>query len=308
MKTKILVSQPTPQTAKSPYFTLAEKYDLDIVFRPFIKIEPIEMKAFRAQHINILDFTAVVFTSRHAIDHFFRICTEMKVKVPETMKYFCKSEQIALYIQKYVQYRKRKIFFAETGIVYDLVPLMVKHSAERYLVPQSSVHTNDLKKMLDDAEIDHTEAVMYHTVSNEFSKDEPMDYNLIVFFSPEGINSLTKNFPRFKQKNISIACLGSKTLEAATKAGLQVDIVPSAELRSVPSMIEYFVKHREELAKKKRPAAKKTTSKKKPATKKTTATKSATKKTAETKPATKKPETKKPVAKTPVKKNGASKK
>ena len=262
MTAKILVSQPKPQTEKSPYFDIANKYGVDIVFRPFIKVEPMLAKDFRKQKVAILDYTAVIFTSRHAIDHFFRLCKELRVNVPESMKYFCKSEQIALYIQKYVQYRKRKVFFPETGRLEDLLPAMIKHKVEKYLAPQSSTHNDDIKNMLDGAGLQHTEVVMYNTVSNDFGPDEPFDYTMLVFFSPEGINSLMKNFPKFNQGDIAIASLGTKTIEAAKAAGLRVDLVPTPELRSVPAMIEDFIKkHPDEPA----PAAKKKT-----ATKKTT--------------------------------------
>lgn len=265
MTAKILVSQPKPQTEKSPYYDIAKKYGVEIVFRPFIKVEPMQAKDFRKQKVSILDHTAVIFTSRHAIDHFFNLCKEMRVNVPETMKYFCKSEQIALYIQKYVQYRKRKVFFPLTGRINDLVPVMVKHKTEKYLAPQSSAHNDDMKNMLDAAELTHTEAVMYYTVSNDFGPDEPFDYNMLVFFSPEGIHSLMKNFPKFKQKDIAIACLGQKTIKAAQEAKLRVDMVPTPELRSVPAMIEDFLlKHpdgfKDESASKTK--TKKTTSKK----------------------------------------------
>ncbi|MBQ0142831.1 MAG: uroporphyrinogen-III synthase [Prevotellaceae bacterium] len=272
MITKILVSQPKPQTEKSPYYDVAKKYGVEIVFRPFIKVEPMTAKDFKKQKVTILDYTAVIFTSRHAIDHFFNLCKELRVSVPDTMKYFCKSEQIALYIQKYVQYRKRKVFFSTSGKIEDLVPIMIKHKSERYLAPQSSAHNNDMKNMLDAAGLYHTEATMYYTVSNDFEKDEPFDYNMLVFFSPEGINSLMKNFPKFKQKDIAIACLGQKTIEAAKNAGLRVDMVPTAELRSVPAIIEDYIK--------KHPIGLENKTKTKTTTKKTaTATKKTTSKT-----------------------------
>ncbi len=242
MTAKVLVSQPRPTIENSPYFTLEKKYGIEIVFRPFIKVEPMSAKDFRKQRVNILDHTAVVFSSRHAIDHFFNLCKEMRVAVPETMKYFCKSEQIALYIQKYVQYRKRKVFFPATGRITDLIPLMVKHKTEKYLVPQSSAHTDEMRLMLDNANLAHTEVVMYYTVSNDFAPDEPFDYTMLIFFSPEGINSLMKNFPKFEQGNIAIACFGPKTIEAAKTAGLRVDLVTTPELRSVPDMIEDYIK------------------------------------------------------------------
>lgn len=243
MTAKVLVSQPRPTNENSPYFVLEKKYGIEIVFRPFIKIEPMSTKDFKKQKVNILDHTAVVFSSRHAIDHFFGLCKEMRIAVPETMKYFCKSEQIALYIQKYVQYRKRKVFFPATGHVSELIPIMVKHKTEKYLVPQSSAHSDDFRIMLDEAELSHTEVVMYHTVSNDFAPDEPFDYTMLVFFSPEGINSLMKNFPKFEQKDIAIACFGPKTIEAAKSAGLRVDMVTTPELRSVPDMLENYIKN-----------------------------------------------------------------
>ena len=242
MATKILISQPKPQTAKSPYFDIAEKYGVDMVFRPFIKIEKMSAKDFRQQKVSIPGHTAIVFTSRHAIDHFFDLVKELRVVIKEDMKYFCKSEQVALYIQKYVQYRKRKVFFPLTGKVSDLIPIMEKHKAENYFVPQSSIHNDDMKNMLDAAGLKHDEAVMYYTVSNDFQPGEPFDYNMLVFFSPEGIHSLVKNFPNFDQGKVAIACLGQKTIEAAEEAGLRVDMKPTPELRSVPAIIEDFIK------------------------------------------------------------------
>lgn len=248
MATKILVSQPKPQTEKSPYFDVANKYGVEMVFRPFIKVEPMSAKEFRQQKVSILDHTAVVFTSRHAIDHFFTLCKELRITIPDTMKYFCVSETVAHYIVKYVQYRKRKIFISPTGKVTDLMPFMLKHKTEKYFVPQSSIHTDDIKNMLDGAGLTHSEAVMYYTVSNDFGPDEPFDYDMLVFFSPEGINSLLKNFPNFQQGDIAIACLGDKTIKLAEEQGLRVDMRPTAELRSVPAMIEDYIKKKKKKA------------------------------------------------------------
>lgn len=239
---KVLVSQPKPQTEKSPYFDVAEKYGIDLVFRPFIRVDKMPARDFRAQKVSILDHSAIVFTSRHGIDHFFNLCKEMRITIPEDMKYFCKSELVSLYIQKYVQYRKRKVFYPESGKMADLLPIMVKHKNETYFVPQSSAHDDELKNMFDAAGLRHDEAVMYYTVSNDFGPDEAFDYDMLVFFSPEGIHSLLKNFPDFKQGNIAIACLGTKTIEEAEKNGLHVDLQPTAELRSVPAIIEAYVK------------------------------------------------------------------
>ncbi|MCQ2093428.1 MAG: uroporphyrinogen-III synthase [Bacteroidaceae bacterium] len=241
---KVLVSQPKPQTEKSPYFDVAEKYGIDLVFRPFIRVDKMPARDFRAQKVSILDHSAIVFTSRHGIDHFFNLCKEMRITIPEDMKYFCKSELVSLYIQKYVQYRKRKVFYPVSGKMSDLVPIMVKHKTETYFVPQSSAHDDELKNMFDAAGLKHDEAVMYYTVSNDFGPDEAFDYDMLVFFSPEGIHSLLKNFPNFEQGNIVIACLGAKTIEEAEKSGLRVDLQPTAELRSVPAIIEAYVKQK----------------------------------------------------------------
>ncbi len=241
---KVLVSQPKPQTEKSPYFDVAEKHGIDLVFRPFIRVDKMPARDFRAQKVSILDHSAIVFTSRHGIDHFFNLCKEMRITIPEDMKYFCKSELVSLYIQKYVQYRKRKVFYPVSGKMSDLVPIMVKHKTETYFVPQSSAHDDELKNMFDAAGLKHDEAVMYYTVSNDFGPDEAFDYDMLVFFSPEGIHSLLKNFPNFEQGNIVIACLGAKTIEEAEKSGLRVDLQPTAELRSVPAIIEAYVKQK----------------------------------------------------------------
>lgn len=242
MAIKVLVSQPKPQTEKSPYFDVAEKYGLDLVFRPFIKVEPMSAKDFRSQKVSIPGHTAIVFTSRHSVDHFFNLCKDLRVNIPDDMKYFCVSEQVSLYISKFVQYRKRKNFFPESGKLVDLIPIMVKHKVENYFCPMSSVHNDDLANMLDEAGLKHDEAVMYYTVSNDFTPDEPMDYNMLVFFSPEGIHSLVKNFPDFKQGDVAIACLGTKTIAAAEEVGLKVNYQPNAELRSVPALIEAYAK------------------------------------------------------------------
>lgn len=239
---KVLVSQPKPTSEKSPYFDIAEKYGVKIDFRPFIKVESLSAKEFRQQKVSILDHTAIVFTSRHAIDHFFNLCVELRVTIPETMKYFCTSETIALYIQKYVQYRKRKVFFGATGKFADLVPLMVKHNTEKYFVPMSDVHNDEVKDLLDKNKIQHTEAVMYRTVSNDFKPEEMSDYDMLVFFSPAGIQSLMKNFPGFEQKDIAIGCFGPTTAKAVKEAGLRLDLeAPSAAASSMPAALDLFI-------------------------------------------------------------------
>ena len=240
---KVLVSQPKPASEKSPYYDIAEKYGVKIDFRPFIKVESLSAKEFRQQKVSILDHTAVIFTSRHAIDHFFHLCTELRVTIPETMKYFCVTEAIALYIQKYVQYRKRKIFFGNTGKFDDLLPSIVKHKTEKYLVPMSDVHTEEIKNLLDKSKIQHTEVVMYRTVSNDFTPDEKFDYDMLVFFSPSGISSLLKNFPNFKQEDIKIGCFGPTTAKAVKEAGLRLDVeAPTPEAPSMTAALELYLK------------------------------------------------------------------
>ena len=240
---KILVSQPKPSSERSPYYDIAERMNVEIVFRPFIKVQGITPKEFRAQKISILDHTAVVFTSRHAIDHFFTLCKEMRVAIPEDMKYFCITETVALYIQKYVQYRKRKIFFGETGKIDDLVPLMAKHKTEKYFIPTSDVHTSQFGEMLDAKKLVHSEGIMYRTVSNDFQEGEPFDYDLLIFFSPSGIQALLKNFPNFKQDKISIGTFGPATAKAVQDAGLRLDFgAPSPEDPSITSALAAYVK------------------------------------------------------------------
>lgn len=240
---KILVSQPKPASDKSPYFDLAERFDVELVFRPFIKVEGISSKEFRQQKVNILDYTAVVFTSRHAIDNYFKLAKELRLTIPEDMKYFCVTETIALYIQKYVQYRKRKVFFGSTGKIDDLIPTMVKHKGEKYLVPMSDVHNSNLTGLLDSKKLNYTECVMYRTVSNDFTQDEvdTFDYDMLVFFSPAGIDSLIKNFPDFNQKNTAIATFGRHG-KAVKDAGLRLDLeAPTEKYPSMTSALLHYL-------------------------------------------------------------------
>ena len=241
---KILVSQPRPSSERSPYFDIAEKYGVELVFRPFIKVEGMTAKEFREQKVSILDYTAIVFTSRHAIDHFFTLAKALRVTIPEDMKYFCVTETISLYIQKYVQYRKRKVFFGTTGKIDDLIPTMVKHKQEKYLVPMSDVHNDSVKTMLDAKKLHHRECVMYRTVSNDFTPEEikTFDYDMLVFFSPSGIESLTKNFPDFKQGDIAIATFGPATAKAVKDAGLRLDLeAPSEKYPSMTGALQDYL-------------------------------------------------------------------
>ena len=243
---KILVSQPQPSSAKSPYYNIAEKHGVELVFRPFIKVEGIDAKEFRKQKENILDHTAIVFTSRTAVDHFFRLVTELRITVPEDMKYFGISETVALYIQKYVVYRKRKVFFGTTGKLPELIAVMAKHKSENYLIPLSDVHDDHIQKMLDEKNLKHSECVMYRTVSNDFTPDEKFDYDMLVFFSPAGIQSLRKNFPEFNQGDIRIACFGPATAKAASDAGLRLDLeAPTVKMPSMPSALDLYLSENE---------------------------------------------------------------
>ena len=243
---KVLVSQPKPATEKSPYFDIAEKFGVEIDFRPFFKVEPLTSKEFRQQKISILDHTAVVFTSRHAINHFFHLCEELRVAIPETMKYFCVTEAIAVYLQKYIVYRKRKIFFGQTGKVEDLAVVIGKHPKEKYLIPVSDIHKEDLISLLEAKKISYTKAVMYRTVSNDFEDNEKFDYDMLVFFSPSGISSLLKNFPNFEQKDIKIGCFGPTTAKAIKDAGLRLDMeAPTPEAPSLTAAPEMYLKQQQ---------------------------------------------------------------
>lgn len=241
---KVLVSQPKPSSDKSPYYEIAEKYGVQIEFRPFIKVEGLSAKEFRQSKISISDFTAIIFTARTAIDHFFRLCEEMRINIPDTMKYFCTTEAIALYLQKYIPYRKRKIFHGLTGHLDDpqLVASLVKHKKEKFIFAVSDVH-NDDANILDANNINYTKAVMYRTVSNDFGPDEPFDYDMLLFFSPAGITSLLKNFPKFEQNDIRIGCFGASTAQAVKDAGLRLDIeAPSVKAPSMTAALDNYLR------------------------------------------------------------------
>ena len=245
MVKKILISQPQPSSDKSPYYDIAKEFGVQLDFRPFFKVEGISAKEFRQQKINLLDYTAVVFTSRHAINNYFNLAKEMRITIPEDMKYFCSIETIALYIQKFVQYRKRKVFFGKTGKIDDLLPTMVKHKTEKYLVPLSSVHNDDVKNLLDSKHLKHRECVMYRTVSNDFTDEEKknFDYDMLVFFSPTGVRALLKNFPDFKQGDTKIAAFGPATAREIEAQGLRLDLqAPSKEFPSMAMALKNYLK------------------------------------------------------------------
>lgn len=243
---KILISQPEPTSEKSPYFDIAKEFGVELVFRPFIKVEGLSSKEFRQQKISLLDFTAVVFTSRHAIDNYFKLAKELRINIPEDMKYFCVTETIALYIQKYVQYRKRKVFFGNTGKIDDLIPMMVKHKNEKYLVPLSSVHNDIVAKLLDSKKLNHKECVMYRTVSNDFTEEEAktFDCDMLVFFSPTGIKAFTKNFPEFNQGDVRIATFGPATAKAVEDEGFRLDLqAPTKEHPSMTAALRWYLEN-----------------------------------------------------------------
>lgn len=243
MKVKsILVTQPKPETEKSPYFDIAKKYNLKIDFRPFIHIEGIPAQEFRKQKVNIIEFSAVVLTSKHAADHFFRMCTEMRITDVERFKYFCISESTAYYLQKYVLFRKRKIFFGKQTI-NDLMDLIKKHRKEKFLVPCSDIHKQEIADTLSENSIDFAKAVIYKTVCSDLSDLANVNYDMLVFFSPSGLTSLFKNFPKFKQNATRIAAFGATTAQAVADAGLKLDIkAPVPEAPSMTMAIDQYVK------------------------------------------------------------------
>lgn len=240
---KILISQPAPETGKSPYYEIAEKYDLVLDFHPFIRVERLDTKEFKQQKINILDFTAIVFTARTAVDHFFYLCEEMKIIVPDTMMYFCTSESVALYLQKYTVYRKRKIFFGANGKMEGLESFFDKHKKEKFLVPVSETHVASITEVLDKKKLNFNKAIMYKTVSNAITEEAIMSYDMLVFFSPSGIASLFENAPGFKQETRAIGCFGASTAKAVTDAGLELNCqAPQPEFPSMTAALESFIK------------------------------------------------------------------
>jgi len=238
----ILVSQPEPQNGSSPYDNLKSKYDLKIDFRPFIQIEPVSLKEFRSQKIDILRHTAIIFTSRNAVDHLFKLAAQMKVEMPADMKYFCISEQTSNYLQKYIVIRKRKIFTGSKTAM-DLIEILKKHKNERFLFPCSNIRKNDIPDFLVENEYDFSEAVIYRTVASDLSDLAEVNYDIIAFFSPSGITSLFHNFPDFKQNNTRIAAFGPTTAQAVKDAGLILDIqAPHPNAPSMTGALEMYIR------------------------------------------------------------------
>lgn len=240
---RVLISQPKPSSDKSPYYSLGEKYGVDIDFVPFIKVESVPFKEFRKSKIDVLSFSAVIFTSRNAVDNYFRICEEAKIEVPADMKYFCITEQTANYLQKYIIIRKRKIFTG-TRTTKELLDVIKKHKGEKFLYPCSDIRKDDIPNFLTVNDFDYQEAVMYRTVSNDLS-DLKLNYDVIAFFSPSGVKSLFHNFPEFKQSEVIIAAFGPTTATAVVDSGLELNI--QAPMPNAPSMtgaLELFIKER----------------------------------------------------------------
>ena len=229
----ILVSQPKPKTDKTPFSDLAQQYNLNIDYIPFIYVEGVDSKEFRSDRIDLSNYSAVIFTSRMAIDHYFRIAREMRFAVPDDMKYFCISEAVAYYLQNYIVYRKRKIFFGKLTI-QDLMTNINKHSSEKFLVPCSNIQRKNIPEELNKHEIDFQNAVLYKTLCSDLSDLSDVKYDILVFYSPSGIQSLLENFPKFKQNKTRIATFGTTTAQAAEDNGLRIDI--KAPMPGIPSM------------------------------------------------------------------------
>jgi uroporphyrinogen-III synthase len=238
----ILVSQAKPESEKNPYVDLAKDLNVKIDFRSFIQVEGIPIQDFRKERIHIPDFTSAIFNSKNSVDHFFRIAGEARVSVPPTMKYFCMNEATALYLQKYIVYRKRKIFFGN-GSLKNLIELMEKYRSEKFILPCSDVLQPNVIQLLEEGRFNFTKAVIYKTIASDLSDLANVDYDVLAFFSPEGIKSLFKNFPKFKQKETKIATFGPSTAKEAEEHGLRIDIlVPTQEAPSMTMAIEKFVK------------------------------------------------------------------
>lgn len=238
----ILVSQPKPEGDKSPYFDLAKKYNLKIDFRRFINVEGVTPREFREQKIDLAKHSAVIFTSKTAIDHYFRIAEETRFKVPDAMKYFCVSEAVAYYLQKYVVYRKRKIFYGKQRI-QDMIDVLKKHKDEQMLLPCSDILRASIPETLDENNIKYSKCVLYRTVASDLSDLEDVKYDILVFYSPSGIESLLKNFPDFKQNGTRIAAFGPTTANAVKTNNLRLDI--HAPMPNAPSMsmaLENYIK------------------------------------------------------------------
>ncbi|WP_312186502.1 uroporphyrinogen-III synthase [Sphingobacterium sp.] len=238
----VLVTLPKPENDKSPYYDLAKKYGLKLDFRGFIHVEGVPAKDVRRDKVNLAEHSAVIFTSRNAVDHYFRICEEMRFEVSAEMKYFCISETIALYLQKYIQYRKRKIFFGKQT-AKDLEEVLKKHKAENFLFPCSDVANEETSNWLQQNGYKFTPAVLFRTVVSDLHDLKDVFYDVIVFFSPSSVQSLYENFPDFKQNNTRIAAFGASTQQALLEHGLILDIpAPTPKAPSMTMAVEEYIK------------------------------------------------------------------
>lgn len=240
---KILVSQPRPQSEKSPYFEIADKHSVKIDFYQFVKVEPLTAKEFRTQRIRILDYSAIIFNAKQGIDHFFSLCEEMRITIPETMKYFCISESVAVYLQHYIQYRKRKVFFSPSGKLPELITVLNKHAKEKFLFITPEIVNEETVQALDNSKITYEKAIMYRTVTNEYEPKDQFEYDMILFFTPLGVQSLFENFPDFKQDDTHIGCFGPTTAAAIRDAGLRLDLeAPTKECPSMTMALDAYLK------------------------------------------------------------------
>jgi len=243
MKVKtILVSQPEPKIENSPYFDLVDRQKVKIDFRPFIHVEGVSSKEVRTQKVDLSNYTAIILTSRNSVDHFFRIAEDLRFKVPDSMKYFCQSEAVAYYLQKYVVYRKRKIYVGKRTFT-ELSPLIKKYKTESFLLPTSDKLKDEVPTVLNDLGVSWKQATFYKTVVSDLSDLRDVYYDILVFFSPSGIKSLLENFPDFKQNETRIAVFGNTTVKAAADNGLRVDIqAPTPETPSMSMALEKYIK------------------------------------------------------------------
>ena len=239
---KILISQPRPITERNPYTDMEARFGVHFDFRPLIRVEGLDAHEFRKQRINPLDYTAVLLNSRLGADHYFRLCEELRVQVPDSMHYYCISEAVANYLQKYIQYRKRKVFFSEHNHFDELLPTMYRRPNEKYLMVMSDVHNDNTINMFAEHNITIKPAVMYKTVAAEWPKDLPFDYDMVVLFTPTGVASIHTNFPNWQQGDTVIGCFGQNTVTAAKEAGLQINIsAPTPECPSITTAIERYL-------------------------------------------------------------------
>ncbi|MBQ7191749.1 MAG: uroporphyrinogen-III synthase [Paludibacteraceae bacterium] len=241
---KILVSQPRPASDKNPYSELEEHYGVECDFHQLIHIEGLDVHEFRKQHIYIQEYTAVFMNSRLAIDHFFRLCQEMRLQVPEQMHYYCISEQVANYLSKYIQYRKRRVFYSEHNRFEDMIPSLKRRTEGKMMIVMSNVHSDDVINSFTKHKLTLTPAIMYRTVVSEWPKEKPLDHDMIVLFTPTGVAALKKNFPKLKKEGKVFACMGKQTIAAMQDWGIEPDIVaPTPEFPGITSAIKHYLDH-----------------------------------------------------------------